>query len=196
MTPTKDALTRFVDRHRAVNPVLLEPFDPQWTSPCELGDAFAGLDGEPTIRWAPQPRFHADADFLGLEQALETTIHPDLKTYYGSYWSGNLEAQVDDGHVSLLQLWNSDDVLRLVENQIGHTLNQKRAKGPLSFFFACTEPESDLILTLENATGAVLLERPGHKPLRTVAANLAEFLDSLAPIAEQSYVDHQTTRES
>jgi SecY interacting protein Syd len=48
-------------------------------------------------------------------------------------------------------------------------------------FFACTEAESDLFLTVDNASGAVMLERPGYKPLRQVAASLAECLAPLEP---------------
>ena len=181
-----ESLAHFVDHYRKAWPELEAPFDPAWRSPCELGEPYtrpAGQDSaEPDqfIRWCPVKRSLAD-DFTGLEKALETEVHPDIKAYYGAWWSGNLEAEAPDGHVSLILLWNPDDAERLVENLIGHTLVNRRSKSPPSLFFACTEPESDLILTVRNDTGEVLLERPGKKPLRTVAGSLAEFLDLLVP---------------
>ena len=181
------SLAHFVDHHLKAWPELEAPFDPAWRSPCEIGKPYSrqsangAADPGEFIRWHPVKRSLAD-DFPGLENALETEIHPDIKAYYGAWWSGNLEAEAPDGHVSLILLWNPDDAGRLVENQIGHALVNRRSKSPLSLFFACTEPDSNLILTVRNDTGEVLLERPGHKPLRTVAGSLAEFLDLLAPV--------------
>lgn len=175
------ALTNFVDAYCKSFPDLDTAYDPEWTSPCEVGEPFPGTDGEWRIRWRPTPRESADEDFAPLERALETTVHPDIKAYYGAYWSGSLEAEAPDGHVSLLCLWNPDDVPRLTENLIGHVLAGRRARGPLSIFFACTEPDSEYFLSVENTTGAVLLERPGSKPVRRVSDSLADFIDTLVP---------------
>ena len=181
-----ESLARFVDHHLKAWPELEAPFDPAWRSPCEIGEPYArpadSGSAEPRefVRWRPVKRSLAD-DFPGLENALETEVHADIKSYYGAFWSGNIEAEAPDGHVSLILLWNPADAERLIENQIGHALVNRRSKSPLSLFFACTEPESDLILTVHNDTGEVLLERPGYKPLRTVAASLPEFLDLLSP---------------
>ena len=183
------SLAQFVEHHLKAWPELEAPFDPAWRSPCEIGEPYIRQPGNGSrdraefIRWRPVKRSLAD-DFTGLEHALETEIHPDIKAYYGAWWSGNLEAEAPDGHVSLILLWNPEDANRLAENQIGHALVNRRSKSPLSLFFACTEPHSDLILTVRNDTGEVLLERPGIKPLRTVAANLAEFLELLVPVGE------------
>ena len=181
-----ESFAHFVNHHLKAWPELEMPFDPAWRSPCEISEPYTRSpenqqgDSPRFIRWGPVKRSLPD-DFTGLENALETDVHPDIKAYYGAWWSGNLEAEAPDGHVSLILLWNPDDADRLVENQIGHALVNRRSKSPLSFFFACTEPDSDLILTVRNDTGEVLLERPGYKPLRTVAGCLAEFIDLLVP---------------
>lgn len=181
LDPVAQALAGLMQRIESEYGPLTAEYDPQWRSPCEVGDPFASQDPDQQhIHWQPTPRQHLD-DFAGLENALECRVHPSIKTYYGAYWSAHLEAKADDGPVSLLQVWNEEDRERLVENLLGHYLVQKRAKGPVSLFFACTEPDSDLILTVENTTGAVLLERPGSKPLRQVSDSLAEFLLTLAP---------------
>src|SRR5262245_6619980 len=184
MNDVGPVLTSFVDRYVSTYPELLEVFDPEWRSPCERGEPFVADSGTQLVRWQPvkRPAFESkEGDFAGLERALEMPIHPDIKAYYGSFWSGGLEATVTDGHVSLILLWNRADTDRLIENLIGHALAKRRARSPFTVFFACTEAESDLFLTVDNSSGAVMLERPGYKPLRQVATSLAEFLARLTP---------------
>jgi len=178
------ALAGFVDRYVESYPHLVDPFDPEWRSPCEIGEPFPleGRNGEQQIAWRPLRRAFAD-DFAGLERALEQPIHPDVKAYYGAFWSGGLEATAADGHVSLILLWNPADAERLIENLIGHSIAKRRARAPFTVFFACTEPESDLFLSVDNASGQVMLEAPGAKPLRTVAPSLTVFLRGLVPAA-------------
>jgi SecY interacting protein Syd len=191
LTAAPDSLNRaldgFVDRYCRAYPQLHDRFDPDWRSPCELGEPWTNDAGVSQCAWQPLRRHGAVGDFAGLERALETVIHPDIKTYYGRYWSGGLEAEAGDGHVSLLFLWNPQDADRLVENLIGHALAKQRARAPFTVFFACTEPESDLFLAIDNASGAVVLEEPGRKPLRTVAADLASFLESLSPAPPETH---------
>jgi len=178
------ALATFVDRYVESYPRLVDPFDPEWRSPCEIGEPFPleGRNGELQIAWRPLRRAFAD-DFAGLERALEQPIHPDIKAYYGAFWSGGLEATAADGHVSLILLWNPADAERLIENLIGHSIAKRRARAPFTVFFACTEPESDLFLSVDNGSGAVVVEAPGAKPLRTVAPSLTVFLRGLVPAA-------------
>jgi len=182
VTDVSTELDAFVERYLAQYPRITDPFDAQWRSPCEIGEPFVAADDVQLISWRPVKRAFAD-DFAGLERALEVPIHPDIKAYYGAFWSGGLEAMVPDGHVSLILLWNPSDAERLVENLIGHALAKRRARSPFTVFFACTEPASELFLSVDNTSGAVVLEAPGAKPLRTVAPSLAVFLRGLEPAA-------------
>lgn len=181
----RQALTDFVADYLTRYPDLEEVFDPDWRSPCELGEPYpVGPDAaEQRIRWEPLARQSgtADGDFAPLERALEIPIHQDIKDYYGTFWSGGLEAEADDGHVSLILLWNDADRERLIENLIGHAMAKQRAKSGFSVFFACTEVDSELFLSVDNDSGAVLLEKPGYKPIRQVAQNLEVFLRQLRP---------------
>lgn len=183
-TDVSEVLTGFVNAYLEQYPNLYEVFDPQWRSPCEMGEPFTAGDDTQLIAWQPLARRFAD-DFGGLERALEGEVHPDIKAYYGGFWSGGLEATAPDGHVSLILLWNADDAVRLQENLIGHLLAKQRARSPFTVFFACTEPDSDLFLSVDNASGAVVLEKPGSKPIRQVADSLAEFLQQLEPAAPE-----------
>jgi SecY interacting protein Syd len=179
MHPVTEALEAFIARYLIEYPTLFDPYDPDWRSPCEVA-APTRADGVDVVAWQPLRRSHAD-DFAGLERALELTVHPDIKAYYGSFWSGGLEATATEGHVSLILLWNPADADRLIENLLGHALAKRRARAPFTVFFACTEPDSELFLSVDNASGAVLLEKPGARPLRTVAPSLTAFLRGLAP---------------
>ena len=179
-----EVLSAFVAAYLVQYPDLYEAFDPEWRSPCEIGEPFVGAEGVQLIRWQPLARRFAE-DFAGLERALECPVHPDIKAYYGGFWSGGLEATAPEGHVSLIMLWNADDAVRLQENLIGHLLAKQRARSPFTVFFACTEPDSDLFLSVDNTSGVVVLEKPGSKPIRQVAGNLAEFLRHLYPAAPE-----------
>lgn len=176
------AVRDFIEDTHKSYPDLEAAYDSQWRSPCEIGESFR-RDEEERIAWEPVPRPPESAaqDFAPLERALEFAIHPDIKSYYGGWWSAGLEAEAVDGHVSLLFLWNPEDVARLNENLIGHALAKQRAKSPMTVFFACTEQDSELFLSVDNETGAVVLEKPGYKPIRQVADDLESFIRTLVP---------------
>jgi SecY interacting protein Syd len=178
------AIDTFFEHYQKSFDTLITQHDPQWPSPCESGQPWQDEQGVAWTAWQPVPRHSTAEDFSGLETALEMPIHPDIKTHYGRYWSANLEAEAPEGHVSLLYLWNQEDVDRLVENLFGHAVACRHNRTPFSVFFACTEPDSDLFLTINNTTGAVQLEEPGKPPLRVVAENLAEFFAVLVPAAQ------------
>jgi SecY interacting protein Syd len=148
--------------------------DPQWQSACELGD---------TGDWRPADQL-PPVSFQGLSNALEVPIHADIQTYYGSFWAGSIEAESEEGHVSLIQLWNPDDFDRLIQNLIGHALMKRRSKQPFTVFFANTEADSELFLSIDNDTGVILLEEPGKAPIRQVEDNLGTFLNRLTPVLQ------------
>jgi len=182
----KTALQEFIDAYliEAVKTGKELPnveFDPEWLSECQKESV--GLDGR--VGWQPV-RQRQPVDFGGLENALEVPIHPDVKEFYGSFWSGSLEATCKEGHVSLIQLWNPQDFDRLIENLIGHALAKRRLRQPFTVFFANTEPDSEFFLSIDNDTGAVLLEAPGLPPRRKVDACLSDFINRLEPSLEPS----------
>lgn len=173
------SLDHFIELTLERYPKLWNEFDCNWRSPCEIGEPLE-LEGVAAIEWRPKVRQNAD-DFSGLENAFETDIHPSIKDYYGSYWSGGLEGTCNEGHVSLMFLWNDEDRDRLIDNLIGHALAQKKSRSPLSVFFACTDTASAYYLSVNNSTGEVQLELPGRKPIRTVESSLSKFLNRLTP---------------
>ncbi|MDG0999555.1 MAG: SecY-interacting protein Syd [Pseudomonadales bacterium] len=169
--------------------VFYAEYDQEWRSPCEL-PAFENKNrtqAPELVAWRPVPQT-PPVDFSGLENALETTIHPDIVEYFSSFWSSTIEAKSIEGHASLIQLWNQGDFDRLVENFIGHALAKRQLKEPLTLFIATTEADSEYFLSINNATGAVLLEEPGRPPLRQVEDSLETFLRRLTPSTSQPVV--------
>lgn len=174
------ALDALVERCRAAGP-LRTRHDSDWSSPCERGqpDADGWIEWEPVIR--------DDYSVLApLESALERSVPDALKAFFGRYWRSTLETRADPGHVSLLGIWNPDDNERLLQNLLGHAQQQRRLFGllqrhPQTLFFACTEPDSEYILSLDIDAGEVIVERPGTRHWRVVAPDLASFLDGLQP---------------
>ncbi len=169
--------------------VFYAEYDQEWRSPCEL-PAFENKNrtqAPQLVAWRPVPQT-PPVDFSGLENALETTIHPDIVEYFSSFWSSTIEAKSIEGHASLIQLWNQGDFDRLVENFIGHALAKRQLKEPLTLFIATTEADSEYFLSINNATGAVLLEEPGRPPLPQVEDSLETFLRRLTPSTSQPVV--------
>jgi SecY interacting protein Syd len=157
---------------------LLIEFDKDWPSLCYQSGAKTDST-EPLVQWAPVKQTGQDM-FSRLEQALNTKVHPDIITFYTSYWANHLQASSPDGDLELLQIWNQEDMERLRSNLIGHALDKKKRKQALSFFFAITIPD-DGMLSLNNDTGEIWYELPGKKPVRKIADSLAEFISSLQP---------------
>lgn len=173
------SLEAFLQRARAMHGVadFEAPFDPEWRSACERGEPTP----EGRVPWWPVSQ-NPGVDFSGLAHALDVPVHEDVCAYYSTWWSGSLEARSAEGHVSLIQLWNPQDFDRLVENLVGHALMKRRARQPFTVFFANTDTDSELFLSIDNESGKVLLEEPGRAPLKVVEASVAAFLDRLEPL--------------
>lgn len=150
-------------------------FDAEWRSACEIHQ-----EGENT-HWQPTPQ-QTSVDFSGLANAVGRPIHPDICAYYGSYWAGTLEATSNEGHVSLIQLWNQDDFDRLIANLIGHLMAKQKIRQPFTVFFANTEPDSELFLGIDNDSGKIVLEEPGKPVVREVEQDIVTFLNRLSPV--------------
>ncbi|WP_036229451.1 SecY-interacting protein [Marinobacterium jannaschii] len=178
----KEALTAFVERQQLLQHKAPQtPFDPEWASPCYSGNA---LPGE-LISWKPVAQTESSDMFSRLEDALEIEIHQDLIDFYSQYWSDPLPALFESNPLNLLQAWNNDDLERLRGNLIGHALSKQKQRQPLTLFFACTEPDGEYFLSVENESGQILLEAPGKPPIRKISDSLAEFIDCLEPLTIQ-----------
>lgn len=173
-----DILDSFVEQLQLIQPVPpLLPYNSEWPSDCYLNTAEDGQQ----VGWRPARQTSTSDMFLRLGEALEETIHPDIIEYYSRYWSDPLPAKCEHGDLSLIQVWNYDDMERLRSNLIGHALAKRQQKRPLTFFFACPEPDEDYFISLDNYTGEIWLEKPGKPPIRKLAECIADFLKTVTP---------------
>jgi SecY interacting protein Syd len=92
-----------------------------------------------------------------------------------------LPATSDWGDLSLLFVWSEKDCERLRGNLVGHLLTKQKQKQPATLFFACTEPDGEKFISIDNQTGEVWLEQPGKKPIMKLADSLDVFLGKLTP---------------
>lgn len=171
------SLDAFIDKYRKwakKHPDFLSiSFDETWPSPCyqKKGD-----NGE-MVPWLPVVQ-QPGGSFKGTEEALGLSLHPDFQRFFSSYYSFPLPAVAPHGRCELLQVCSETDFDRLQENLIGHLLMKKRLKQSPTLFIGLTD-DDDYLISLDNHSGEVVLERVGKEPEKILAADLATFLDSL-----------------
>ncbi|WP_338621690.1 SecY-interacting protein [Agarivorans sp. OAG1] len=144
-------------------------YDEQWLSPCIIGEP-----EQQEVSWKPVLR-EDKGDFSGIERALEITLHPSIKAFYGDYFSETLAVDFQNNRIELVQAWNEQDFEMLLENIIGHVLMQRRLKQKETVFIASTEDEMQVV-SIDNDSGEVVLEQLGKGIDRVLAKTLEEFV--------------------
>lgn len=148
--------------------------DEQWPSPCIL----EGFDEQHEL-WQPV-KICDSLSFDNVEEAMQIALHSDIKEYFTSIYSEAIGAICEHGELSLLFAWSKGDFARLQENIIGHILMKQKLKQTISVFFAVTDDEN-YILSVNNESGEVWLEKVGCEPHKKLANNLQAFIESLSP---------------
>lgn len=151
------------------------PHEPDWASPAITGPA----DGD-FVFWRPVRRDDVFS-FDGLSSALETELPGDCAAYFGHFWSASIPVMWGERPFELLQLWNPDDENNLMHNLLGHSLEKKRVREPLTVFFAVVDDAR--FLSVDATTGGVMLEEVGGARPEEVAADLESLLSSVTAIA-------------
>ena len=147
--------------------------DPEWSSPCEYGPP----DENGHVHWKPVS-MEAAPDFGPLEALMGEPLHPDLKSFYGSYWSGPMQARHGKEVVLLQTVWNPEDLTRTQAAIADHVQSRRAALGRTATVFVAST-DSDFFYSVDNRTGEVLLEEPGFAPHGIAAPSLTEFLTAL-----------------
>jgi len=155
--------------------------DELWPSPCELGSHDTSRHYWQAVVMESEQSTDKKEEalsFVNVESALNIELHPDIKIYFTTIYSGDIEALCDEGELSLLFAWNKEDFERLQENIIGHILMKQRLKQDETIFFAVTD-EDDMIISVDNSSGEVWVEQVGCKPHKKLSDSLAEFINQL-----------------
>lgn len=148
--------------------------DNDWLSPCEQDQL-----NEQDVYWKPV-KIDVELSFDNVEKALGLTIHQDIQDYFTCVYSESIDAECEEGKLSLLFPWNKDDFERLQQNLIGHIMMKQKLKQNITLFFAVTD-EDDMIISIDNENGEIWVEQVGCVPHKKLADNLVEFISSLTP---------------
>ncbi len=180
---------QYIDQYQKTHshlPIIEQ--DEKWPSLCEItheknatsqNTLMAGQVYWQPVKVGPEQELNFD----NVESALELTLHPDIKTYFTTLYSESLDAVCEEGGLSLLFAWNKDDFQRLQENIIGHILMKQRLKQKETIFFAVTD-EEDMIVSIDNESGTVWVERVGCEPHKKLADSIALFMSYLTPLTK------------
>ncbi|MGL5037714.1 MAG: SecY-interacting protein [Aeromonas sp.] len=152
-------------------------WEPEWLSPCQLGDP---VDGQ--VSWRPYARPVA-ADFSALADALELTLHHSVIALFGHWFSRPIPCLYKGLRIELIVPWNESDLDLLKENLIGHLLMLRKLKRSPSIFIATTRNEMTLI-SLDNQSGQVWLEWLDSGRRLSLAPSLPQFLAQLETLAK------------
>lgn len=164
----------FTRAETTLGPFTVED-DPAWPSPCLQGLAAPGYRYWQPVRQQPRP----ETPLAGLGAALDHPIPASLDAFYGSFFSDPLTLPSPWGPLSLTLPWSAEEWPRLLENQLGHCLQQKRFKLEPAPFIAVLEGDEDGMISLRLRDGAVLLEWPGKRERRVLAEGLDAFIGQL-----------------
>ena len=180
---------QYVRQHQQIHAHLpIIEHDDEWLSPCEVSSKGSENDqshlSDGQVFWQPVNMDKEQGlNFENVELALELDLHQDIKAYFTTFYSESLDAICEEGELTLLFAWNKDDFQRLQENLIGHVLMKQRLKQEETIFFAVTD-EEDMIISINNNTGSVWVERVGCKPHKKLADSLVQFINKLEPLVK------------
>jgi SecY interacting protein Syd len=169
-------MTDYVDFYQQHGADLLVEINPDWQAPIYQQPA-ANAD---YCHWQPhiqqQPR-----GFDDLAAALEQPLHPSVAELYTRWYAADLALSWDQQPLWLIQVHGPEDSERMQANLAGHVLMKRRLRQPITLFIGVAEESDDLLITVDNESGAVGLEYVGKPQHQVLAANLTEFLAHLRP---------------
>lgn len=163
----------FYQQHRVD---LLVEINPQWQAPIYLRES----NDADYWHWQPQIQ-QQPRSFDQLAAALEQPLHSSMSELYSRWYAADLALSWQQQPLWLLQVHGPEDSERLQANLAGHVLMKRRLRQAITLFIGVAADSDDLLITLDNDSGAVGLEWVGQPQHETLAPNLSEFLQQLSP---------------
>lgn len=133
------------------------------------------------VLWLPLSSNTHTLDIV--EEVINIKIHPDAHLFYGTQYAGDMRAMLGDLSLSLVQVWNEDDFSRLEKNLIAHLMMQKKLKRNPSIFIGSTDDDTQII-SIDNITGNIVIEKLIENEVIVIAKSLDEFLTEIKPVAQ------------
>lgn len=131
------------------------------------------------VYWRDVQREHI-ANFDNVAHALSIDLHPDINEFYGHRFAAPIQFDAEFGEGELLQSWNEQDFEYLQQNMIGHLMMKSKLKQPSTWFIGVLG-DGDVMLTVNNESGAVCKEIPGEVQGEELAPSLETFIQKLRP---------------
>ncbi|WP_411358579.1 SecY-interacting protein Syd [Pseudidiomarina salilacus] len=173
-------LVRYQEAYQQAAVPLMTEANGDWQAPIYVGAPTLVDDTIEFVQWQPVRQAQA-LDFSALMNALEQPFHQDFVEYFSRWFSADLAVSWQQHPFWLLHMHGAEDAERMLSNQAGHVLMKRRLRQPMTLFLGIAEESDDLLITLDNESGAVGLEFVGQNQHETLAANLAEFLAKTTP---------------
>ncbi|RCU48855.1 SecY-interacting protein [Corallincola holothuriorum] len=178
MSATTDALASLFQRflqatQEATGELPTLCSDPDLPSPCFVDEV---EDKEGDKHWQPFKRDEL-GDFSNVEEAIECVLDESVKAFYQSYFCDSLALNFAGHSFDLIQVWNEQDFKGLQQNMIGHIVMKKRLGQKITLFIGCID--DDTIISVNNETGQVVVEKVGCEPHKVLAETLPDFLNAL-----------------
>lgn len=120
------------------------------------------------------------ANFDNVAHALSLELHSDISAFYGTQFAAPVLFDSEFGEGELLQVWNQQDFEYLQQNIIGHLMMKAKLKQAPTWFVGVLG-DGDVMITVNNDTGAVYKEVPGEEQSQQLADSLEGFLKSIKP---------------
>ncbi len=143
-----------------------------------IGEASSEREEDPVL-WKAVNRSEP-ANFDNVAHALSLTLHPDINAFYGTKFAAPVLFDSDFGEGELLQVWNQQDFEYLQQNIIGHLMMKAKLKQEPTWFIGVLG-DGDMMITVNNDTGAVYQETPGEEQTQKLADSLEAFLENIRP---------------
>jgi SecY interacting protein Syd len=174
----KEAMTAYFARAIASGPLI---------APSEAGgkSLFVGKPKEGAVEWKPQEKLE-QSDFGKIERKAKTELHSSVKDYYNAYWFLTLAGKIGEHFVSLNPVIPKVALKELEKTLFGAVYGPYRTSGYIEAHGGVLtqvpiglHSPSDLVVVVDNRTGAVCVEDHETDRLETIAASLAELIVGL-----------------